>query len=164
MPHLLSIDPGLVTGLSLGYYDDKTAYDLEWVAALTFDQLRESYWEGNLVGGGLEVVIERFIPQSGASYTLMEDDLAGVEVIGLTRFIYDEDELHYRMRSQKVIAGTLAMSDEILKAHEMFFTGEQVHWTDGRDVNDSLLHALGYLKDKNHKPTLKEYFRGTPAL
>lgn len=156
MTTILSVDPGLITGLSWGYYDDKTPYELTNVAALEFDRLSDDIWGGFEWGDVL--VIERFIPQSGGNFTLKEDDLVGVQVMGMLRHAHTANEVYWRTRGQKVIAGSLKESDQILKDHGLWQKGKDVDWTDGRDCNDSILHALGFLKDRDHEPTLREYF------
>ncbi len=105
-------------------------------------------------------VVERFVPQSGAEYTLKEEDLAGVEVIGMLRHaLNDPQHIVWRTRGQKSIAGSPEKSDQLLKDHGLWQVGMMADWNDGRDVNDSILHALGYLKDTNHMPTLRKYFK-----
>ena len=46
--------------------------------------------------------------------------------------------------------------DALLKQHGLWLTGKQVGWKDGRDVNDSQLHALAWAKN-NHAPS-QDYF------
>ena len=159
MPQILSIDPGLITGLSVGYYSNTEAYVLEQAWTREFDGLSDDLWNRDFPIGEL-TIIERFVPQSGAEYTLKEDDLAGVEVIGMLKHCLDSPrQIIWRTRSQKSIAGSPERSDQILKDHELWQTGSMADWHDGRDVNDSILHALGYLKDINHMPTLRKYFK-----
>ena len=159
MPHILSIDPGLITGLSIGYYSDTEAYSLERAWTRSFQDLSDELWN-DLIPHGMLKVVERFVPQSGAEYTLREDDLAGVEVIGMLRHALDDPQnIIWRTRSQKSIAGSPENSDQILKDNELWQTGTLADWHDGRDVNDSILHALGHLKDTNHMPTLRKYFK-----
>ena len=159
MSHILSIDPGLITGLSIGYYSNTEGYSLERAWTRSFQHLSDDLWNRDFPAGVL-TVIERFVPQSGAEYTLKEDDLAGVEVIGMLKHRLDHPEkIAWRTRNQKSIAGSPEKSDQILKDHGLWQTGSMVDWHDGRDVNDSILHALGYLKDINHIPTLRNYFK-----
>ena len=159
MTLILSIDPGLITGLSIGYYDLTDGYELDRAWTRDFDGLSDDLWNRDFPTGVL-TIIERFVPQSGAEYTLKEDDLAGVEIIGMLRHVLDyTNNIFWRTRSQKSIAGSPEKSDQILKDHGLWQTGSMVDWHDGRDVNDSILHALGYLKDINHIPTLRKYFK-----
>lgn len=161
MTDILSIDPGLINGISWGYFDEKTPYRLDRVMAWDFEKLSYEISMGRDPFDFVDVlVVERFIPQSGGNFTLKEDDLAGVETIGLLKHWspMSANEVYYRTRGQKVIAGSLKESDQILKDHGLWQKGKDMNWTNGRDCNDSILHALGFLKDRNHLPTLKEYF------
>lgn len=159
MTYILSIDPGLITGLSFGYFTDEEGYTLEEAWTRDFQGLSDDLWNDLLPRNAVKVV-ERFVPQSGAEYTLKEDDLAGVEVIGMLRHALDyPPQINWRTRGQKSIAGSPEKSDQILKDHGLWQTGTLADWHDGRDANDSILHALGYLKDTNHIPTLRQYFK-----
>lgn len=161
MTYILSIDPGLITGLSVGHYSKSHGYELEKAWTRDFRGLSDDLWNNTIPYDNKTVkVIERFVPQSGAEYTLKEDDLAGVEIIGMLKHALAlPDQIIWRTRGQKSIAGSPERSDQILKDHNLWQTGSMVDWHDGRDSNDSILHALGYLKDTNHIPTLREYFK-----
>lgn len=161
MTYILSIDPGLITGLSIGHFSYKDGYTLQKTWTRGFQELSDDLWNETIPYDNKTIkVIERFVPQSGANYTLKEDDLAGVEVIGMLKHALNlPEQINWRTRSQKSIAGSPEKSDQILKDHGLWQEGAMVDWHDGRDANDSILHALGYLKDTNHMPTLRKYFK-----
>lgn len=156
MTTILSIDPGKITGLTWGKFSDTEPYKIVDTQAVEFDDLSDMIWNGNHLWGDI-LVIERFVPQSGAEYALKEDDLAGVEVIGMLKhgLVHDFNKVYYQLRSEK-----WNVPDEVLKKHGLWKEGKDVNWDDGRDVNDATIHALVWLKKQEHLPTLNAYFRG----
>ena len=156
MTTILSIDPGKMTGLAWGRFSDTDPYEVNEYTAVEFDDLSDMIWNGKHPWADI-LVIERFVPQSGTDYTLKEDDLAGVEVIGMLKhgLVHDFNEVYYQLRSEK-----WNVPDQLLKDHGLWADGKDVNWTDGRDVNDAIIHALVLLKKKEHLPTLRKYFRG----
>jgi hypothetical protein len=54
--------------------------------------------------------------------------------------------------------------DSILKGAGLYLNKREIErdmgieWTDARDINDSQIHVLGYLKDRGHVPTMREYW------
>lgn len=155
MTKIMTIDPGLVNGIAWGNFDDTTGYELDESAAWDFDDLSDTIWNVEHSWGGI-LLIERFIPQSGADYTLKENDLAAIETIGMLKhgLIHNFNEVYWQLRSQKA-----NVSDKILKDHGLWRAGSDVNWTDGRDVNDAIKHSLEFLRIRNHLPTLRRYFR-----
>ena len=159
MTDILAIDPGLINGVAYGTYSDTEPFVLKDFFAVDFDGLDEIIWNG-MHPWYDKLIIERFIPQSGAEYTLAEDDLAAVETIGMLKhgLVHDSSEVYWQTRSDK-----WDVPDRILKDNGFWKTGSDVGWTDGRDVNDAIIHILHYLKSINHLPTLRAYFRKVEA-
>ena len=158
---LHSFDPGYATGYSVGIYGPKLPYELvskcvipgglegflEWADAGNFTDFSHE-------GLAQEYVVEKFISMAGGDFTA---DLIGVPIEGaIAAMISDRSQITWQTRSDKGKAG---MMDKILKAHDLWFTGGDVGWDDGRDVNDAIIHALVNLRNRNHMPTLQKYFR-----
>lgn len=148
MTYLLTIDPGYATGIALGWYSSIEGYVLhdKWLVpggAAGF----ADWWKINgYFMRNFDKVIEGFINHDGPA------DLVSVEVIGWIkgeRISVDE----YQPPSDKH-----QCPDRVLKDHHLWVTGSDVVWTDGRDVNDAIIHAIAYLKKKRHLPTLAKYF------
>lgn len=80
-------------------------------------------------------------------------DLTGVRVEGILDLLFDGVVWRSRTKKEQV-------PDSILKENDMWVTGKQTGWTDGRDVNDAIIHVLGFVAfDLRHVPTLKKYFK-----
>jgi len=155
MTLLLSIDPGKAIGVSYGWYDETAPYRLDYASVLSFYEMSYQIKKGKFVWGD-ELVVERFIPQSGGAFTLGEDDVAAVEVIGLIKHANTASQVFWHTRADKGPAG---MMDGVLKEHGLWKTGSDVNWADGRDVNDSIIHALVNLRNRGHLPTMRKYLR-----
>ncbi len=159
MTRLLSIDPGRNTGVALGYYDEQTAYTLE------------DRWQ---VHGGLdgfinwwrydrplfdELVVERF----DLADNEFKADLTPVHIEGALRCMFT-GHVAYQPRTDK---GRLTgYPPEAKEKHQrerirnlwldqfgLFVPGE-----DNQDSNDAIVHALVYLKQRRHLPTMRHYW------
>jgi len=101
-------------------------------------------------------VVEQFIqdgrtPRVDPNALQIEGFLKGYELVQKDKE-HPIWEFHWQRNAAKGIVG-----DKVLKQHGYWLTGKQVGWTDGRDVNDSQLHALYWAK-LNHRPSLEYYF------
>lgn len=145
---LLSIDPGWATGVSLWTVPDDEPIE------------RQAYW---LVVGGPEgfnewwrndgpwvdlVICEEFI-QDGRTPKV---DTNALQIEGYLMGVWGIDRVIWQRNAMK----NTKTGDVLLKQHGLFLTGKLVHWKDGRDVNDSQLHALAWAKN-NHRPS-QEFF------
>jgi hypothetical protein len=137
--YLLSIDPGKVTGWSL------------WTWSKTQPLERVKY---GVIPGGVYGFIEwwrRIEPEP--------------DEIVFERFFLGDDFVNDRTMQASLIEGALlarvdkrAVPDRVLKVHGLWLTGTEVDWEDGRDVNDTQIHALAWAKRQEHEPTLRRYF------
>lgn len=153
---LLSIDPGKATGVSFWLVPqnkpiERINYQLVQDGLLGF-----SKWFANFTGFAYAfkwdlIILEEFI-QDGRTPKV---DLNAIEIQGYLKAdaLFNKDkELVLHRNSKKTTVG-----DKILKDNNLWVTGKQVDWADGRDVNDSQLHALAWGKE-NHKPTLEHFW------
>lgn len=157
---LHSFDPGYATGYAVGVYETNRAYSLveKCVIPGGLDGFLEWSDAGNFIDYSnprttQRYVIEKFVPMAGGE----TPDLDGVPIEGaIAAMIADRSQITWQLRSDK---GKKGVMDAILKRHELWFTGGDVGWDDGRDVNDAIIHALVNLRNLNHLPTLRKYFR-----
>lgn len=149
MTSITSWDPGKITGVAFGHFDDETPYTLEVALALDFFQISEMFWNSPN-NTSTVVVIERFVPRGGQPFA---PDLEGVQVEGMLRHFYQPDQIVWQTRTDKA-----HVPDRILKGNGLWQTGSDVSWEDGRDANDAIIHALAYLKKNSHLPTLRKYW------
>lgn len=163
MTLLISLDPGKVTGCTIGRFTETTPYErLDYFAIQGglegFIDFAERRW-GSYDYGGLPalyeephaahltptLVSERFVLRSNAFVAdttplLIEGAMAAWHLDPV-----------YQLRSDKAL-----VPDQILKDNGWWVTGKMCGWKDGRDVNDSLIHALVYLKRNKHLPTIEK--------
>jgi hypothetical protein len=147
---IVSYDPGLVTGVAQGVFSDTEPLRVLGGVALTYDEIIEGF--SNLLEVKFDhVVSEKFVARTDNSFV---PDLTPVRVEGILDLAYERD-INWRLRTKKA-----QVPDSILKEHGLWVTGKDVDWTDGRDVNDAIIHMLGYVAfDLRHAPTLREYFQ-----
>lgn len=147
---IVSFDPGLITGMASGKFSDTEPLTLGPVAAIPYEDLRANadMFREALVD---HVVSEVFELRTDNEFAA---DLTGVRVEGMLDFAF-EGNVVWRSRTKKS-----QVSDDLLRAHDLWKTGADVDWEDGRDVNDAIIHLLGYVAfDLRHRPTLEKYFR-----
>jgi hypothetical protein len=152
---LSSLDPGQALGWAVGSYDDTTPYtlhargiwhgepaELDELFSLMTDHGRRWIWGG-------QWAIERFIPRSNNFVA----NVSAVEREGALKYVLHDEAVTWRRASQKN-----DVPDRILHDHGLWQTGAMVDHSDGRDANDAIIHALGYLKQIRHVPTLRMYW------
>lgn len=149
---ILSIDPGKATGWSSWVIGDEmpmTRVDFGYISATEFVS-----WFWDQAPRYDHIIFERFRLGGDVVYPDLSPEFlrgeaqAVVELHGLPPLIY-------RYRFQK---GEHVVSEEILRRHDLWVTGAPIGWEDGRDVNDSTIHALGWAKENDHLPTLAAYW------
>jgi len=151
MHKLLSIDPGYATGVSLWSVPDDEEIEREayFLVSGGIDGFEEWWWSiASYFPDETILVCESFI-QDGRTPKVESDAL---QIEGFLRGVYGVENITWQRNSMK----NARNGDRLLKQHGLFLTGKQVGWKDGRDVNDSQLHALAWAKN-NHAPS-QEYF------
>lgn len=159
---ILVIDPGLATGWSTWWSDEGyVARRLEY--GLIHDGAEG--WPGSDIwallhgaGGRIDrVVCEKFdLDGRTARPDLTPKLLEGIIIAWCWE---DRVPLTFQPKSHKALVGREPKTrDDRLKQHGLWLTGSDVGHTDGRDVNDSQLHALAYYFDKGHRPTIRRFW------
>jgi len=153
MTLIISFDPGLITGVATGEFSDDLPLKITGTQA--------SGYEDILNAAALTVredLSNPFTYQICESFEARTDnkfspDLTGVRVEGVLDLMYPSLIRRSRTKKEQV-------PDEVLKEHGLWVTGKDVSWEDGRDVNDAIIHMLGFVAfDLKHKPTLTKYFK-----
>lgn len=154
MTLLWSFDPGQATGWAVGSYGPNTPYKRINAGIIPgAAQGLKDWWgqgSGSKLIAGDTVVSESFTLNSGNEFVA---DTTPREVEGALIVLWDGD-INWQSRAAKA-----GVPDDLLKAHNLWLTGKDVDWEDGRDANDATIHALEYLRRKRHLPTLRHYFR-----
>lgn len=148
---LLSIDPGKATGIALGYYDRRTPYYLNkaWIVHDGVDGFIDFMLSNSNFSKADERVCERFVLRDNGWVA----DLEAKAIEGAAKALMYGFPIHFQDRNAKVL-----VPDDVLKEHGLWQTGKMVKHTDGRDANDAIIHALGWLARRSHMPTLEYYF------
>lgn len=172
MPHVVSIDPGMSTGVTLGDYDDATPYERLgfWQIEGGLPALRDwmkyhhYYNDGWYFGGFLPrvtVVCEKFVPlPAPRSFKLAELEPIRIEGVIEDRF---GDTVVWQRPAAMVLAGgetpaeRKRNSDDVLRRGGLWLTGKSVGLKDANDVNASCKHALAYMNRIGHLPTIYKY-------
>lgn len=150
--YIKSFDPGKVTGYARGFITAEKPLEVVEFAELTYEEMLSAQWRVPYIYDYDEYVVsERFTLRTNNEYA---PDLDGVRVEGMLDLMFG-GRVRYRERTTKE-----QVPDSILKEHGLWKTGADVDWTDGRDVNDAIIHLLGFVAFQlKHKPTLRKYFK-----
>lgn len=140
--YVLGLDPGGTTGVAMLRYTDETAPELIYLHQIEGgEEGYYQYFHGSVIGSNLDVASEKFVPFEG----VYGADLTPIYIEGqqFAQWHDQLDALHYQEPSMKSL-----VPDDWLR--------EQNLWTEGkRHQMDALIHALVWLRNNDHKPTLK---------
>lgn len=152
MTYLVSIDPGVATGVCLGTFNEHQPFE------------RIEFW---LIKNGLDGFLDWYrhkAPEEAyfARWVSERFVLRDNDFIANTEPLRIEGAMAalslnpiYQLRTDKAL-----VKDQVLKDRKLWVTGSMCGHTDGRDVNDAQVHALAYLKKLRHRPTLIHYWGG----
>lgn len=176
MTYLLSIDPGMSTGIVLGRFEDNTEYErLEfwqvegglpglraWLD-IHFNETDSGWWKFRdifpyvIESYEVTIVCEKFIPwPAPRSFKLNELEPIRIEGVIEDRF---DPEVVWQPATAMVLAGgdtkpqRKRNSDDVLRRMGLWTTGKDVGMKDSNDVNSAQKHAIAYLKNIGHEPT-----------
>jgi hypothetical protein len=149
---LLAIDPGLATGWSAWIVPDdepmqRYAYGLIQHGVDGFNRWFQTHGRSYVDGPHDVLVCEKF--ELGGDVRFPDVEPLRIEGVLIA---LSPVRVRWQLRTMKA-----QVEDERLKAHRLWVTGKDVGWTDGRDVNDSQIHALAWGKFE-HYPTLQGYW------
>lgn len=179
--YVLSIDPGLSTGIVLGHYTETEPYvrDAFWQVEEGLPGFKRwlkvhwdvlGYWwfpEAAAETFGFPeptVVVEQFVPLASARAFKVEE-LEPIRIEGAIEAL--EIAAVWQRAGAQVLAGgdTPAQrkkaSDDLLRRAGLWTTGKMVNMPDSNDVNSAQKHGMHYMAfDLKHEPTMKAYFGG----
>lgn len=150
---VLAMDPGRATGWSTWYCDDETPMQRGQYGVIQGGPLEVGKWmEANMHLHPTEFIVEEWRLAGDAK----NPDLTGKEIVGATRAIawmlgWPIPVIQHRSQKDHV-------RDELLKRHGLWVEPGSVEWVDGRDVNDSAIHALTWAKLQGHEPTIARFW------
>ena len=154
MSDILSIDPGMSTGVVLAIVTDDAAPKIRAVEQI------EGGLEGldengtmNYLRVATRVVCEKFHPrQMARSYRL--DELEPLRIEG---WLLSRSEVLFRQAEQRHLfkeGPEFNKSAAFLRWAGYWTTGSVVGCKDANDTNSAMMHLFGYLRDRKHRPTI----------
>lgn len=151
MTYLVAVDPGVATGICLGYYSETEPWRRidTWIVKDGIEGfIRWYYTEAPDLVHVSEWVVEKFVLSGGNDFVANTEPLrieGAIIALGLKPV--------WNYRYDKALC-----KDEVLKKHKLWVTGKMVNHTDGRDANDAAIHSLALMKKRAHIPSLKHYW------
>lgn len=162
MTAILAIDPGMSTGVFWGFYKPKhklkriTSRQLEG----GLDSLIHDSWFIELVGTVDTVVFEKFEPRP-MERQYRSDELEPLRIEGFVKYL--RPDVHFQspaamvLRTGKDQAERKRKSDDVLRKSGLWLTGKDVGFKDANDANAATKHALAYMKNIRHVPSMEAY-------
>jgi len=137
--YVLGNDPGGTTGIAMLRYTETTAPELVYLSQLPqgmkgyFD-----FFEGSRPTDNVTIVSESFVNRQ----SVKNPDVTPLRIEGIQYSLWG-DEVEYQTPDMKAL-----VPDQVLKDNNL--------WTPGhRHQMDALIHALVWLRNQGHKPTLE---------
>lgn len=155
MSHVLAIDPGMSTGITLMEYiiGERPTITAQWQIEGGLAGLREHETGGGFDGFGATIVCERFTPRPVAfSYSL--DELEPLRIEGWLTEIFWGDDIVWQDPPQRKLVRTLPETEKFLQANGYWATGTDVGCKDANDANSATMHALAYIRNQAHRATI----------
>lgn len=157
MSKVLSIDPGMSTGLVRAKVTDDAKPHIEWKLQVEngLEGLQDMELPFYLTDPLLDrVVCEAFHPRPmSRSYRL--DELEPLRIEGYV-WGHRGDTL-FRQPEQRHLfkeGDNFAKSKAFLQWAGYWTTGSEVGCDDANDTNSAMMHLFGYLRDNKHRPTI----------
>lgn len=137
--YVLGQDPGGTTGIAMLRYTDDTKPELIYLHQIKNGRAGYFQWfEGSEPSYNLTIVSEKWETREG----IHSADLEPVYIEGIQYALW-QNEIEYQTPDMKSL-----VPDEFLKKNNL--------WTPGkRHQMDALIHALVYLRNSGHRPTLE---------
>lgn len=169
MGALISIDPGVSSGVSVFTFSDTSPAELK--DTLQFTGGAEALYS-NLEGlneryGGADYVCEDFQarPQQGFGYTTKSLEplvcIGGLIALGI---ISRGNKRQLQSPILQYFAGGKSKAEKRKAQHKwlrengLYVTGKMVDAPDADDVRSSMAHAIAWFRRQNHTPTIEKYF------
>lgn len=167
---LLSIDPGLSSGVTLWEYGDSKPAEL--LKSWQVEGGIEGFLEWNTYNDRYtdDVVVEKFTPRQSLTLASAEPLLIEGALITLgyvPPYQPGGKNVNWQHPAQMYFTGGDDLAAKKKRAHKwlkdkgLYVTGKDVGCKDANDVRSSMLHAMVWFRTRRHMPTLKHYFGGS---
>lgn len=175
--YLLSIDPGLSTGVSLISYEEGEAPKLEtggqfgggaegirdWISGVQAVPYAGVHLPGGIWVEQEDIICEAFTARSTQGFSYKTDSLEALVGIGvlIDRGLVDRtDKSRYRSPALQYLVGGATLADKRKRQHKFlkdsgfYRTGKDFGTPDADDFRSATAHGLNYLaRELKHKPT-----------
>lgn len=166
MTYLLSIDPGLSSGVALGTYSATEPYRRVGAWQPRGGTLGFSEWwarEGQYLEPN-EIICERFSTRQPLSHDAAEPLRVEGWLVGEGIMPpypgsgwVEPAEMYFMAAPSDPLRVKKKKAQDFLKRHGLWATGKAYGHADGADVNSATLHAIALLRTRRHAPTLGAY-------
>lgn len=155
MRTITSIDPGMSTGFSWVNYTPTTRPKLEARLQVTGGMRGMVAYapDPDYLNPGEELVVEKFSPRPGARAWRL-DELEPIRIEGMLEYRYGS-RITWRKPEQRKLIRTLHETENFLRWAGLWTLPSDLGMPDADDVNAATMHAIGYLRDKAHIPTIE---------
>ena len=175
MKNLLSIDPGVSTGVALFRYSDVEPATLEdkWQIEGGIEGFLDWFrdvWEVRYEEA--TVVAEKFTPLQNAGHNLTMKSVEPLVIEGalvafgiMPPYQIGGNNPQWQRPSQMYFTGGKTLPEKKkranawLKDNGFYVTGKDVGRKDADDVRSAMLHGITWFRAQRHMPTLTAYFR-----
>lgn len=152
MALLTSIDPGMMTGIVVVEYEEDAG-----MGVLSRVQvgggLQGALLELENLDSEMEITCEKFSPRPGArSWRL--DELEPIRIEGALETLYGARVDWRKPEQRKLVGNSLTATAAMLRRMGHWALPAEVGHKDANDVNAAMMHAIGYLRDRRHRPTI----------
>lgn len=163
--YLLSIDPGVYSGVALGTFSEDSPYRLleTWQVPNGAEGFKESLILRKPVAD--IVVSEKFVIRNMAGFSHTADSVEPLRVEGVLVAAYTN--VHWQTPDYQILvkgstpAETKRLSDNLLRKHGLYQPPSTIEGRRKNDANSAIKHALSYLRSIQHRPTIEKYWSVT---
>jgi len=149
-----AIDPGMSTGMVkmivFGSGRPMIARRKQIVGGLP-EFIRQNWISGSPAE---ELVCEKFSPRPGArAWKLAE--LEPIRIEGMLEYRYGSLITWRKPEQRKLVRDSLSATEDFLRWAGLWTLPSDIGQKDADDVNAATMHAIGYLRDQKHIPTIE---------
>lgn len=178
MKTLISLDPGLSTGIAIGTYSDTEPYNLTHAFQIEggVEGFLDNTFSGYDPGLGFEytsicgveiedafVIAEKFTARGGANaFSYRTEALEPLRVegailaLGIRPEWVSPQQMYFAQGESK---SPVTNAHRWLRENGLHVTGKDVGCKDANDARSAILHSIAWMRRQKHVPTLEAYFK-----
>lgn len=149
-----AIDPGMSTGVSWIRAGDSTRPELLNRIQVSLGLSGTIRFLDTLTHLPQELVVEKFSPRPGARAWRL-DELEPIRIEGMLEYRYGSQITWRKPEQRKLVNNSLRETEDFLRWAGLWTLPSDIGMPDANDVNAATMHAIGYLRDQKHIPTIE---------